>query len=416
MKRYVLSTLMILSLFGVSSAQAFKIIGSDGSVRTGSSGGPGTYRGNGTQDGYDNVSSCSDYLYTKLAIFSSSGDSACSGGRVDQAFQECVVNATNALNPYSQNYGRAQDDELQVAAKACLSGTERTLVPCTDALTPYFGGQYRLNAAGYCASARSANFAQCVGTMYARGGLRPEQSIEYCNQGLSTEVINCVADNYQQTRITGTGTIMSCKDKFDPVAIARRAEAARKAAEEARRKAQAEADARAAAQRAAEQARAAAEARARAAAAEQARVAAEQARVAAEQARAAAQAKADAQAKAEADARAVAAQKAAAQAKADAVAKAAAAQKAAAQAKADADAKAAAAQKAADEAKRKADDAKRAADEAKKNQKPTTTTPSNPAPATPAPAKTDSGDSTNTTSTPDSSGSGGGPIVDLPNF
>lgn len=235
MVKILLSTIMALTV----GAQAHAVI-----IRGGNSGNnppppPPAYRGQ------QSIGACSDYLYQKLSIFSSTGDEVCSQ-RTDVDFQDCAIRMTNLLNP-GMNSVIGQDAELKAAALACNNGTERNLISCTETLTPYFGAKYRSSAAYYCASARTESFGRCVGRLYAQGGLRPEESMESCNSGLTDQMVQCVTDSFQSKRQTGRAVINTCKDQYDPAAIARRqaeqerqrkeAEAKQKAAEEAKRQA-----------------------------------------------------------------------------------------------------------------------------------------------------------------------------------
>ncbi len=197
---------------------------------------------------------CSDYIYQKTNALSSNTDAACSR-RNDKAFADCTIDVAKQFDLGALQAGREQDVFIAIASIACNNGTERNLFTCADQLTPFFGRDYYLNAAEYCAGGRSNNFAQCVGTLYKKGGMKPEESTEFCNLGLTDQMIQCAVDQYQKSRISGTGVLNRCKETYDPIAIARREaeqrrleqerirkeaaakEAAQKAADEAKRKA-----------------------------------------------------------------------------------------------------------------------------------------------------------------------------------
>lgn len=261
MSKVVYSFIATALILVTSNSFAATIVKSDGTViTTRDSRNQGGYISSNVeayrQDGITTqVGECSDNLYVKLGILSSTGDRVCEV-RQDDLYQRCVIGLTRSIGQ-----GSSPEQVIDKASLACASiGDQdiqdvRLFVDCSSVLVRYFGND-RFKVTGmYCAHAQNYEFASCVGTLSRNGVTDGNLMADSCNKNYNTQLAGCVATTVQKTRANGNAALNSCREQIDPE-LRRQAEIRRQ--EEARR--QAEARARAAAEKAKAEAAAAARA------------------------------------------------------------------------------------------------------------------------------------------------------------
>ncbi|WP_374074870.1 hypothetical protein [Bdellovibrio bacteriovorus] len=204
--------------------------------------------------GYVTVEECSANLYQKLSTYESATDAACSHGRTDREFQKCTIELT-----------KKKFRDVEVAGFFCAKNEARSQVhQCTLSLTNYFfdvardpNFDYRSYALSLCQSSLNPSYAGCVIDLYSRGGQEINNASlqtdanRLCRNATNEELNSCIIKAYNNEGKSGSQAARICLEQHDPVAKARREAELRRIEEEKRRRA--EAERRAAEQRAAEQ-------------------------------------------------------------------------------------------------------------------------------------------------------------------